>query len=112
MLQERKRVLVVEDNTLLAADLAEFLDAAGYDVIGPAQAVAEALQLLDAGHCDVAILDINLGQETSASVADKLHQRAIPIVVVSGYTGPRLSPVYYNITYLTKPFSVAAILST
>ena len=66
------RVLVVEDDGLLALDIANQLTDAGLEVVGPATSVAKALELLETG-CDVALLDVNLGKETAEPVAYKLR---------------------------------------
>src|SRR5215475_3698411 len=79
-----KRALVVEDEALLALELAECLTDAGLEVVGPATSVANALKLVNNPGCDVVILDVNLGTEHSEPVALELKARGIPFVVLSG----------------------------
>ena len=58
-------ILVVEDNALVALEIAQALNLAAFDVVGPATTVALALELFSAEGCDAAVLDINLRDETS-----------------------------------------------
>ena len=99
----RQRVLVVEDEPLIAADLAETLSGAGYTVLGPAGDVARALALVAHAGCDAAVLDMNLGHETSERVAEALGDRGIPYLVVSGYSRTQLPPALRAAPLLGKP---------
>ncbi len=98
-----QRVLVVEDDALLALDMADQLRDAGLEVIGPATTVAKALTLLDEQGCDVAVLDVHLGAETSTPVAQALGARGIPFVIVSGYSTDQLPPEFANVCAISKP---------
>ena len=81
-----RRVLVVEDEYLIAEDLREQLLSCGADVLGPVACVADALALLaDGAEPDLAILDIGLGGEKVYPVADALRTRGIPFVFATGY---------------------------
>jgi DNA-binding NarL/FixJ family response regulator len=66
------RVLIVEDEALVALDVARQLTEAGLTIVGPAVSVASALKLIEQGGCDAAVLDINLGRETSDPVVQEL----------------------------------------
>jgi DNA-binding response OmpR family regulator len=68
------------------------LKKAGFDVVGPAGIVAEALKLVSTEGCDAAILDVNLGGGTSAPIADELRERGTPFLVLSGYTRTIIPP--------------------
>jgi len=96
------RVLVVEDDGLLALDIADHLTNAGLEVIGPATSVAKALELLESG-CDVAVLDVNLGKETSEAVAYKLRALGTPFAVMSGYSKEQHPPGFQGAPVLSKP---------
>src|ERR1044071_818409 len=87
-----KRVLVVEDEALLALEIAELLTDAGLEVVGPATSVAKALNLINNPGCDIVILDVNLGSEHSEPVALELRARGIPFLVVSGNSRDHLPP--------------------
>lgn len=77
------RVLVVEDEALIAMDIEIMLERRGWRVLGPAPTVKEALRLLKAETPDVALLDINLRGETVISVAVALRRMAVPFVLSS-----------------------------
>lgn len=79
-----KRILVVDDEPLIAMMLEDILDDLGCAVIGPALDVGEAEALAREAAIDAAILDVNLGDGTSHSVAELLCERHIPFVVASG----------------------------
>ena len=77
-------VLVVEDEFLIAMGLEDLLERHGWRVLGPAASVAQALRLLDGdGTPDVALLDVNLGGELVAPVAEALRARGVPFVLAS-----------------------------
>lgn len=77
-------VLVVEEEALLAMDLADLLERQGCSVFGPAASVAQARALIDQS-TDAAVLDLNLRDEPSVPVAQALSDRGVPFVVISGY---------------------------
>ena len=78
------RILIVEDEYLLAADLAEAMRARGAEVIGPVGTLAEAMKAVETNWIDRAVLDLDLGGEMSFAVADRLEAAAIPYVIASG----------------------------
>ena len=80
-----RRILVVEDEMLIAIDYCEGLKAAGAEIIGPFPAAAEALKSVDTAAIDVAVLDYALSDETSDPLQEALESRGIPFVVISGY---------------------------
>lgn len=87
-----KRVLVVEDDYLVASWLTGVLEQWGCRVVGPAATVAEALRLVEAGGFDGAILDVNLRGEQSGPVAEALDARGTPYFFLTGYGSPALLP--------------------
>jgi CheY-like chemotaxis protein len=81
-----RRVLVVEDDYLIATELSRSLTSMGVEVIGPVPSVADALEHIEtSGELDGAVLDINLGAERVFPVADALAKRAVPFVFLTGY---------------------------
>ena len=72
------RILVVEDDPIIALDIIGTLADAGAMVIGPAYRVAHALELLEASAIDIAVLDYRLETETISPVADRLSTKGIP----------------------------------
>jgi DNA-binding response OmpR family regulator len=109
---DRMKILVVEDETMVALLLEDMLDSMGHEVIGPAASVDEAMTLISENTFDVALLDINLGSSEKAfPVADHLDAMKIPYALVSGYD-PGGIEGYDHAVNLQKPFSVSALMST
>lgn len=73
-------ILIVEDEYFLAADLARYLRTTGLEVLGPVPSVTRALDLLDRQRPDAAILDIQLDNELSYPVADRLAAMDVPFL--------------------------------
>ncbi len=113
MTAEAKRILVVEDEALVAMLVEDALADAGYDVLGPATTVSEALALLGRERPDAVVLDLNLAGESSTPVADTLAQRGIPYVIATGYGASALPPGHERAAVLAKPYDpteLAAVL--
>ena len=102
-LRER-RVLLVEDEMIVAGMLRRMLIDLGYQVVGTATFVDEAIQMLEDSSIDAAILDINLEGEMSYKVADELTSRGIPFVFSTGYGAEGLPETYKSTQILKKPF--------
>lgn len=102
-----RRVLVVEDEALVAMLVEDALMDAGATVIGPAATVAEALALLQDTRPEAAVLDLNLAGETSSSVADALVRLGVPFVVATGYGAEGLPPGHATVPVLAKPYDPA-----
>lgn len=98
-----RRILIVEDEALLALDLAQRLEQAGFDIIGPTASVAGALGLIEREGCDAAVLDVHLGRETSEPVASHLKQRGTPFVTVTGYSDEQRPASFAGSRLLSKP---------
>jgi PAS domain S-box-containing protein len=105
----RLRVLVVEDEPLIAGEMAAMLGEAGYDVVGPAGSLRAGLALLERQGCDAAVLDVTLGTETSEPLARLLLGRGTPFVVVSGYTRAQLPALFRSAPLLGKPMQPAEL---
>ena len=84
---ESLRVLVVEDEPVVAMCLEDILDALGCIPIGPASRLSEGLALAESETLDAAILDINLAGERSTPIAEALQVRGVPFAFASGYGG-------------------------
>ncbi|MBI1250702.1 MAG: MEKHLA domain-containing protein [Alphaproteobacteria bacterium] len=106
-----RNVLVVEDEALVALDVMTALEGAGFTVIGPASTVARAMELLDANACDFAVLDINLGAENAAPVAERLTRNHVPFIVVSGYARDQQPIAFADAPFLAKPMVTAQLLA-
>lgn len=81
---ERKKVLIVEDEYLIAAGLESIVEGLGYEVVGPAGSTKEAKAILKDTRPAAAILDVDLGKETSFAIAAQLKELAVPIVFCTG----------------------------
>lgn len=99
-----RRVLVVEDEFMMADDFQHDLEKVGAEVIGPVPSVSDALRLLATEEAiDATILDINLRGEKAYPVADVLRQRGIPFVFATGYEEWALPEAYKGVPRFEKP---------
>lgn len=106
-----RRVLLVEDQTLIAMALQAELHDHGLHVTGRAATVAAALALIDADPPELAVLDVNLADEVSLPVAEALRARAIPFVFATGYgTDIGLPDSFADIPVVSKPYQIGDIL--
>ena len=79
---KNSRVLVVEDEWLIADEVCHQLLKAGYRVVGPAPSVQEALSFIDEDEVDAALLDYRLNDEDSYEIAEELAAHDIPFELV------------------------------
>jgi CheY-like chemotaxis protein len=101
------RVLVVEDEFLIAMDIEAMLRELACEVVGPIGNLASALQAAREETPDVALLDANLGGEPVTAVAEALVARAVPIVFCTGYQVENWCNRYPAAPTLMKPFQLA-----
>jgi DNA-binding NtrC family response regulator len=101
-----ERVLLVEDSMLIALDAEETLNQAGIEDVAVAGSVAAALEEIDKRMPDFALLDFNLGNETSEEVAEVLAEAGVPYCFATGY-GDALERMSLTppCGVLTKPYS-------
>jgi DNA-binding NtrC family response regulator len=104
------RVLVVEDEWLIAQDYRLLLTRAGHIVIGPVATSASAIALLDNEVVDLGLLDFQLREETSAAVAERLTQAKIPFIVVTGHTEVDLPEQFSSGLVAAKPIDPEALI--
>ena len=104
-----RRILVVEDDYFIAGDMQDGLSAEGAFVAGPVATVREALELFERERLDGAVLDVNLGEEDSFSVAAALHATGTPFVFVTGYNSGDLPAAWAGIRRLEKPVSAQTV---
>jgi len=105
-----RRIFVVEDEALVALLIEDALIAAGGSMIGPFAQVRPALAALEAGLPDVAVLDLNLGGESSLPIAERLVALGVPILFASGYGPAGLPPRFQTRPMLAKPYDSAALI--
>ena len=104
------RILVVEDEYLLADDLSHALTSAGAEVLGPVPSVAEATRMIAAAaRIDAAVLDVNLRGDMIFPVADALSERGVPFAFATGYDQWALPERFAAIPRVEKPFKVSSI---
>jgi two-component SAPR family response regulator len=107
---EGVRVLVVEDEYLVAILIEEILESAGCIVRGPIPRLPDALDAVDHDDFDAAVLDVNLAGERIDPVAQALSRRKVPFVFVTGYGEGVLSEEFAERPRLCKPFRMADLL--
>src|SRR5262249_6300767 len=107
----RPRILVLEDEAVVAIEIAQVLVKAGFEVVGPARAASQALQLLNEMGCDAAVLDVNLGNETSEKVALRLMERGTPFITLSGYSKEQHPLLFNGARSLAKPLQPKLLLA-
>ena len=105
-----RRVLVVEDEYLLAEDLREVLEHHGAKVLGPVATVAEGLALIQREPApDLAIVDINLQGEWVYPLADVLRARGLPFLFATGYDAQAIPAAYAEVPRAEKPVDLGSI---
>jgi CheY-like chemotaxis protein len=99
------RILIVEDEFLVAEMIADMVATLGYSVTAQAANLAEVRRELASGHFDCVLLDVRLGNELTIEAADVLIERGTPFAFVTGYTEPA-EPRHAAVPVLNKPFSI------
>jgi DNA-binding response OmpR family regulator len=101
-----RRILVVEDDMLIAVFIEAALQDLGCTVVGPASRLDRALQLATEEMFDAAILDVTIRGGQVFTVAEHLRSRGIPFVLASGYGDWALPASLQGHSRLTKPFTI------
>jgi DNA-binding response OmpR family regulator len=97
------RILIVEDEPLIAFEVEQTLTDAGFEIVGVAARVEEALAMIDDGALDAAVLDANLNRVSAAPIAIALTARGLPFVVTTGYTREQLPDGFKAGALIEKP---------
>ena len=105
-----KRILVVEDEPLIAMDLVGILEQAEIEPIGPAGSTADALRRIETEILDAALVDANLGGSPVDEIAAALTRRNVPFAFVTGYDRANLPRSFQNADMISKPFTAASVL--
>jgi DNA-binding LytR/AlgR family response regulator len=100
-----RRLLIVEDDYMIAVELARSLEALGVEVIGPAASVEDALALVEreGGRMDGAVLDINLRGRRVYPVAEALTAQGVPFIFATGYDAMVIPADYAGVPRCEKP---------
>lgn len=104
------KILIVEDEIFVGMDLTMQLQDEGYECVGPACSVDAAISLIEERPVQFAILDANLGGESSAPVAERLHADGIPFVYVSGYDRDHIRETLPDAQLIQKPVPMDHLL--
>jgi len=99
-----KRILVVDDEPLIAMDIVASLEDHGCEVVGPATTLQKALSLVENESIDAVLLDANLAGDPVDALAAVLVERKIPFAFVSGYGREGLPDAYQQVALIKKPF--------
>ena len=107
----KPRVLLVDGDPVAAMHVDTALRHVGWDVLGPASRLPDALRLAEAEPLDAAALDVRLGEETSFPVAERLAARGVPFVFVSAHAGEFPPGPLASAPRLGRPCRVADVLA-
>lgn len=105
-----KRVLLVEDDHLIALVATDLMEDHGITVVGPAATLAHAMTLVRTEVLDAAVLDVNLGAETSFAAADLLKDRGVPLFYTTAHNN-RALPEVRDAVFLPKPYGATQLLA-
>jgi DNA-binding response OmpR family regulator len=106
-------ILIVEDEPLIAMHLADELQFAGHDIVGPAASIETALNCAHLQQVDLALLDIDLQHKGDGLVlAKRLHEMHIPALFVSGQAGKAHEHAELVLGYISKPYDAADIVQS
>jgi len=107
--ERRLRILVVEDEMLVAMNIEDMLLELGHEVAGLASRLGPALALARESRFDAAMLDVNLAGEPSFPVADLLIERGVPFLFATGYGRKGIDERYRDFPMLQKPFRMVEL---
>jgi len=103
------RILVVEDQMLVALEIASLLEDIGCEPVGPVGHVQTAMLAVTKERLDAALLDVDLAGESVEPIADFLRRGGIPFALVTGYARDRLPVRLREYPYVAKPFTFAEV---
>ncbi|KAB2851150.1 MAG: response regulator [Hyphomicrobiaceae bacterium] len=104
-----KSILVVEDEYIIAIDIATYFSDRGARVVGPVGTIEEAIGAINGERLDAAVLDLNLHGEMAFDVADALIGRGIPFVFATGYDRDVIPGRFASVKRCEKPTTPEAI---
>lgn len=108
MRQDPKKIFIVDDETIVAFEMADALTDLGFEVVGPSTHLKQALDVAEQADIDIACLDVNLGGgKTSEPIAKILTERNIPYVYITAYDADQIAFVEPDDQVIRKPISIA-----
>ena len=112
-MSEKTRILVAEDESLIRLDIVETLTEAGYEVVAEAGDGEEAVELANSNEIDLAVLDVKMPKLDGISVAAKLQELSIPVVMLTSFSDSDLvaeASAAGAMAYVVKPFGANDLL--
>ena len=106
----KARVLIVEDEPLVAEDLRIILLDAGFQISGVATRLSKALSMIETVACDAAIVDANLAGSSAGPAVAALVARGLPFIVLSGYTQVQLEREFSSGCFVQKPYRAIEVI--
>jgi CheY-like chemotaxis protein len=106
---EGVRVLLVEDEAIIAMTAEDMLEELGCATVASASTLSEALAAAEIGGFDVALLDINLNGVNSLPVAERLCEAGRPFVFTTGYGAAGRGSAYEDVPLVTKPYQIGEL---
>jgi len=107
-----QRILIVEDDPMLAFGMEQTLLQSGFKISGIAANLDAALTMIESDDSDAAMLDANLAGTSAAPAAAALKARGVPFLVLSGYSKTQLNGDFHGAPYLQKPCRPGLIIQT
>jgi DNA-binding response OmpR family regulator len=106
------RVLIIEDEPMIALDFEDVLIDAGFQIAGVVGKLEKAMALIESGVCDAAIVDANLAGVSASPAAIALAARGLPYIVTSGYSPEQMQGDFPGALYVQKPCRPGMLLQT
>lgn len=106
-----RRILIVEDEFLVALDIERMVDEGGGSVVGPVATLDEALAKARDEPLDGAILDVNIGGRKVTPVVQVLRERGVPFILSTGYGPQAIDPEIADAPSLSKPFDERQVVA-
>lgn len=103
------RVLVVDDEALIAMMLSDLLAEYGHETVGPAHSESQALELVASAEIDAAILDVTLGDQDCFAIAEALGERGIPYAFATGHGSHAMPDAFRQRITVSKPFDFEVV---
>jgi len=103
------RILIVDDEPLIAMMLADWVSELGHETLGPSYSAESAMALIETSPPDAAIVDVSLGSASGYPVAELLVQKNIPFVFATGHGEEAVTPRFAGTALLAKPFDFAGV---
>lgn len=109
-IQANPRILIVDDEPIIALSLEEMLVEAGFTIAAVVHNIDKALDVIESGVCDAAIIDANLAGVSASPAASALAKRGLPFIVLSGYSREQLQGDFPGAHFMQKPCRPAQLI--